>query len=91
MRFGKVAAVALLGLGLGVTAASAEDSITVVNCLSMADQVKVALGGNENSSNFEAARKERMYGQEFCTNGNYARGVAHYTRALQLLGVAQKN
>lgn len=90
MRFVNVAAAAAICVGLGVSAASAQDVATISTCFNLADQVKTALGGNAQSSNFDAARKERTYGQEFCTNGNYARGAMHYSRALQLLGVAQK-
>jgi hypothetical protein len=90
MRFAMFAAAAAVGLGLGMSAASAQEVASVSTCLSMADQVKTAFSDNSGSANFDAARKERQFGQEFCTNGYYARGVAHYARALQLLGVAQK-
>ena len=91
MRFVNVAAAAAVCIGLGMSAASAQEVASVTSCNTLASQVRDALGGNAQSSNFDAARKERTYGQEYCTNGFYAQGVMHYTRALQLLGVAQKD
>jgi len=91
MRFVNVAAAAAVCLGLGISVASAQEVASISSCLSLADKVKTALGDSAQSSNFDAAKKERTFGQEYCTNGFYAQGVSHYSRALQLLGVAQKS
>jgi len=92
MRSMKIASyVAALSIGLGMTVASAnaQQMATVQSCLNVAAQVKTALDANAQSANYEDAMKERNYGLAFCNGGYYAKGVAHYGRALQILGVAQ--
>ena len=94
MRSMKLAAsVAVLSLGLGMTVASAyaQQVATVQSCLNVAAQVKTALDSNTQSANYEAAMKERNYGLAFCNSGFYTKGVSHYGRALQILGVAQSS
>jgi len=91
MRSMKLAAsVAVLSLGLGVTVASAnaQQMASVQTCLNVAAQVKTALDSNTQSANYEDAMKERNYGLAFCNSAFYGKGVAHYNRALQLLGAA---
>ena len=83
------ASVVALSLGLGMTAASAEQVASISSCLERASQVKTALDANAQSANYEGAMKERNYGLAFCNGGFYAKGISHYDRALQLLGVAQ--
>lgn len=93
MRSMKFAAgMVVLSLGLGITAASAsaDQMANATTCLDVATKVKTALDANTQSANYDSAMKERRYGDEFCTNSFYAKGIAHYNRALQLLGVAQK-
>jgi hypothetical protein len=93
MRSVKFAALAAaVCVGLGVTAASAADQqvASVQTCLSLATQVKTALEANAQSPNYDDAVKEKKYGLEFCNASFYAKGVSHYDRALQLLGVSDK-
>ena len=92
MRSVKIAAVvAAACIGLGVTAASADQQVaSVQTCLSLANQVKTALDANAQSPNYDDAVKERKYGMEFCNASFYAKGISHYNRALQLLGVSDK-
>lgn len=94
MRFAKSAlGIVAIGLGLGIATApaSAEQMASLSSCLSLADHVKAALDANMQSANYHAAQQERTYGREFCTNGFYAKGIAHYEHALQLLGVPEKS
>jgi hypothetical protein len=72
---------------MGATAANAMTP-TADNCNTMATQVKTALDANQTSSNFDAAKKEKNYGRDFCTNAMYKVGMDHYAQALKLLGVS---
>ncbi len=80
------AALVCAGLLFGATAASAEEMANVANCVKRADEVRDALASNQQSQDYQAAEKERGYGRDFCTNGFYKQGVAHYDQALRLLG-----
>ncbi|MGD0190481.1 MAG: hypothetical protein ABSD74_07055 [Rhizomicrobium sp.] len=91
MRFVHLAAsIAVLSgtLALAVPA-SAQDSANLGTCATMQDQVKAALSSNSQSPNYENAVKEQRYGLEFCSEGFYRNGAAHYSQALRLLGAQQ--
>jgi len=62
------------------TAALAQDDSA--SCATTGKQVTAALAGNDN----DAARQEKKMGLEFCNAGYYRQGMAHYTKALELLG-----
>ncbi|HTT97629.1 MAG TPA: hypothetical protein VMF58_06230 [Rhizomicrobium sp.] len=66
------------------TAAFAQDD-SPASCAAAGKQVTAALSGNDN----DAARQEKKMGLEFCNAGYYHQGMAHYSKALELLG--QKN
>lgn len=83
--------IAALTLGVTVASANAQQVANVESCLSSASQLKTALDANAQSPNYEAAMKERNYALSYCNSGFYAKGVSHYSRALQLLGVAQSS
>src|ERR1700677_4299265 len=90
MKFASYVVAVSLGLGMTVASASAQQQVaTVQSCLNVAAQVKTALDANAQSANYEDAMKERNYGLAFCNGGYYAKGVSHYSHALQILGVAQ--
>lgn len=98
MHFVKISAcAAAMAFGLGLAAASAADTqvANVGSCLKLSSQVRSALDSNQQAANYDAAKKEGGFGRDYCTNGFYAQGIAHYERALQLLGVpmntAQQN
>jgi hypothetical protein len=93
MRYTKsLLCVAAMAFGLGVSAASAaQDQVANLDgCMKLSEQVKSALDSNQQSANFNDAKKQGTYGREFCTNGFYAKGMAHYQHALELLGVAEQ-
>jgi hypothetical protein len=71
-----------LSLATVSTAAFAQDGGSAASCIAAAKQVSTALGSNDN----EAARQEKKMGFEFCNAGYYRQGMAHYTKALELLG-----
>ena len=91
MKFAAYVAALSLGLGMTVASANAQQVATLQSCLNVAAQVKTALDSNTQSANYEAAMKERSYGLAYCNSSFYAKGISHYDRALQLLGVAQSS
>ncbi|HWA30641.1 MAG TPA: hypothetical protein VG867_06070 [Rhizomicrobium sp.] len=71
-------------IAFGATAANAEG---LSDCTHAKDKVTEALA-KDTSGNHDAAVKESNYGRDFCNNGLYKQGVAHYAQALKLLGVS---
>ena len=90
MRMATVTITAAL-IGASVSLASlpafAEATGSLSGCVKMAGEVKQALAGNSQSSDYDQAVKEKNYGRDFCANGLYAHGQEHYAQALKLLGV----
>ena len=85
MRHTIITAAALsLGLAAGASAAFAADP-SEADCHQLDSQVRTALTSNQ-SGNRDQAERERAQGRQFCTNGYYRVGIAHYTQALKLLG-----
>lgn len=66
--------------------ASAEQSGNLTTCVKLAGQVSQALASNAQSPNYDAAKKEKGYGRDYCASGLYAQGTTHYAEALKLLG-----
>ena len=87
MRFGKktaVVAAAFAGLMLSSTAYAADANIG--DCARMSKQVATAIDAAQPGKTTDDARVEQRTGNDFCTYSMYEKGVAHYTKALQLLG-----
>lgn len=84
-------AVLTASVGLAAGSANAAESATLTGCLQMAAQVKTALADNMQAADYEQAKKEQSSGRDYCSHSFYAEGVAHYSHALQLLGVTQKS
>ena len=84
MRFIKPTLIALAIATAGATTALA-DQENANTCLAASKQVDAALSGG--SQNAGAARDEKQRGMEFCNAGFYHRGMEHYAKALELLGV----
>lgn len=74
---------------LAAVPAGAQQTANLTSCVDMASQVKTALASNSNAANYEQAAKQQGYGRDYCTNGFYKNGVAHYAEALRLLGVGK--
>ena len=89
MRLPTIAATTLaLSLGAAVLSvpASAEQSGNLATCVKLAGQVGQALASNAQSRSYDAAKKEKGYGRDYCASGLYAQGTTHYAEALKLLG-----
>ena len=65
---------------------NAQQTASLTGCLNMASQVREALANNASAPSYGQAVKEQGYGRDYCTNGFYQNGVAHYSEALKLLG-----
>ena len=89
MRFLTFAATTF-ALSLGAASlsvpANAEESGNLSTCVKLASEVSQALASNAQSPSFDAAKKEKGYGRDYCASGLYAQGTAHYAEALKLLG-----
>ena len=70
-----------LSLATVSTAALAQDD-SAATCSATGKQVTAALASNDN----DAARQEKKMGLEFCNAGYYRQGLAHYAKAMELLG-----
>jgi hypothetical protein len=66
-------------------AASAADA-KLTDCLNLARQVTAALETAQPGDATDAARGQATAGRTACLASSYKLGVAHYSRALQLLG-----
>ncbi|HEX9158888.1 MAG TPA: hypothetical protein VF835_01570 [Rhizomicrobium sp.] len=77
-----------LSLGAAVLSvpASAEESGNLATCVKLAGQVSQALAGSAQSPSYDAAKKEKGFGRDYCASGLYAQGTTHYAEALKLLG-----
>ena len=89
MRLLTIAATTL-ALSLGAAAlsisASAEETGSLSTCVKLASEVDQALASNAQSPSYDAAKKEKGYGRDYCASGLYPQGTTHYTEALKLLG-----
>ena len=92
MKSAKRTTLALL-VGAGVTVASfaafADLPYNTIGCLHMSQKVADALAANASSPNFKEASDENKAGHSFCQSGVYNIGIAHYSKALDLLGVGK--
>jgi hypothetical protein len=70
-----------------VPAANAADA-HLTDCVQLSKQVSAALEAAQPGNSTDAARQQASAGRSFCGSQMYVQGVAHYTKALQLLGKA---
>jgi|GEM_PF-1260174 len=56
------------------------------DCIAMQKQVSAALETAQPGSQTDEARTQADTARTFCASRLYAQGVAHYSKALQLLG-----
>jgi hypothetical protein len=90
MSYSKITAALLIAatatlLGVG---AYASETPSVSGCLKISKQVKDALETHQQGSTYDAAKAEQKSGNEFCTNGLYKSGIAHYQAALKIVGAS---
>ena len=68
--------------------AYASETPSVSGCLKISKQVKDVLETHQQGSTYDAAKAEQKSGNEFCTNGLYKSGIAHYEAALKIVGAS---
>ena len=92
MLFGKkavFAAAAFTGL-MFIPAAYAADA-NVSACVHMAKQVATAVDAAQPGKAKDDARAQEHFGRDFSAVSMYDKGVAHYAKALELLGQQSKS
>ena len=82
------AAISISLTAISPSAAQQHDA-NLSSCVHMEGQVQTALTAHAQSTGHEAAVKEERYGREFCAQGLYAAGIAHYGQALKALGASK--
>lgn len=85
------AATLCAGIGLFAMSATAADAASVSGCLHAAKDVRAAIAGNQSSPKLEDAQRQQRYGLEYCNQGFYKQGMAHYAEALKVLGADAKS
>jgi hypothetical protein len=78
------ALLAVATLTLAPVAYAADARLT--DCITMAKQVSAALSSAQTGTTTDEAKTQAAAGRSYCASQMYAQGVAHYSRALQLLG-----
>ena len=87
MLFGKKAAiVAAAFAGLMFSSAAYAADANFGDCIHMSKQVATAIDAAQPGKATDDARVQQRAGREFCAASMYEKGVAHYTKALPLLG-----
>jgi len=72
------------------SAANAADA-NIGACVHMSKQVASAVEAAQPGQAKDDARAQERFGREFCAVSMYKKGVAHYTKALELLGQPSKS
>jgi hypothetical protein len=86
MKFANRAAlIAMFATFAFAPAASAADA-HMSDCIHLAKQVSQAIDSAQPGQAADQARQQANAGRSYCASSMYAQGVAHYSKALQLLG-----
>ncbi len=86
MKFATLAAFAAVSAALAFAPAANAASASLSDCVHMAKQVTEAIDAAQPGSSVDQARQQANAGRSYCASSMYAQGVAHYSKALQLLG-----
>jgi len=85
MKFATLTATLAIAMFALAPAASAADA-RLSDCIQMAKKVSAALDIAQPGTAADQARDQADVGRNYCAARLYAQGVAHYSKALQLLG-----
>ncbi|HUO97545.1 MAG TPA: hypothetical protein VMU01_02695 [Rhizomicrobium sp.] len=77
---------AVLAVAAIALAPAANAAANFSDCMKLAKQVAAALQTAQPGDATDAAKDQEAAARAYCTSSMYAEGVAHYTKALQLLG-----
>ena len=72
------------GVAFAPAATAADANLT--NCVQMSKQVSQAIAAAQPGDVTDKVKNEANAGRSYCAATTYAMGVAHYQKALQLLG-----
>ena len=87
MKFAKRAAYASIAAVCATLAfAPLASASGISDCVHMAKQVSSAIGSAQPGKATDDARQQADAGSSYCATSLYAQGVAHYSKAFQLLG-----
>lgn len=79
---------ALMFATLAIAPAANAADAKLSDCIKMAKEVAAALQSAPAGDVTDQARSQEAAGRNYCSSSMYGRGVAHYSKALQLLGKA---
>ena len=92
MHFGKKAAIAAAALtGLMFASAAYAADANVGDCVHLSKQVATAIEAAQPGQIKDNALAQQRFGRDFCAVSMYKKGVAHYAKALELLGQPSKS
>ena len=92
MLFGKKAAIAAAAFtGLMFASAAYAADANLGDCIHMSKQVASAVEAAQPGQAKDDARAQERFGHQYCAVSLYEKGVAHYTKALELLGQPSKS
>lgn len=92
MFFGKKAALAAAAFtGLMFASAAYAADANVGDCIHMSKQVTTAIDAAQPGQAKDGALAQQRSGSSFCAAAMYKSGVAHYAKALELLGQPSKS
>ncbi len=77
-------AAAFAGLMFSPVAYAADANVS--DCVHMSKQVATAIDTAQPGRVTDDARTQQHFGRDYCAVSMYAKGVEHYSKALQLLG-----
>jgi hypothetical protein len=77
---------ALTAATLAFAPAANAGNANLSSCIHMAKQVSAALATAQPGAATNLARNQAQAGQNACMASSYTKGVAYYSKALQLLG-----
>jgi hypothetical protein len=77
---------ALTAATLALAPAANAGNANLSGCIKMAKEVSAALATAQPGAATDMARNQAQAGQNACLASSYAKGVAYYSKALQLLG-----
>jgi hypothetical protein len=73
----------VLGIGLLSGSVLATEQASSATCAQAGSKVSQALANRQD----EQAQNEKRMGLEFCNAGYYRRGMIHYAKAMEILGL----
>ena len=87
----KTALVSVAAACAGLLFASTANAAGISNCVHLSKQVAAAIDSAQAGKAKDDAAAQQLIGRQYCAISMYDRGVAHYSKALELLGQPSKS